>query len=219
MTEARSPRVKQCRGQRFSGGDAHAERRQVVAMLRAVDVKQARVHRRNREQHRGSLRVDQLEHARRLEPLRNQDRRGPHARGEIERIAEPEGEVELRDRENQVIGADAEHALADQDGGVHEVVMQVDGGLGLAGGARRVAPHGDVVAARVGGLEFRGRALEQAIVRQRAAPRAADHHDGREPRTSGARRDDRRRHRVARDDRARPAVVEARGDLNGRHGA
>src|SRR4029453_13780878 len=72
-----------------------------------------------------------------------------------ERVAEPEGEVQLGRREDQVVGPDTERTAAHQLGRVHEIVVQVHRGLGPPGRAGGVAPEGDVVGAGVGGRSSR----------------------------------------------------------------
>ena len=123
--------------------------------------------------------------------------------------------MELRDREDEVVGADPEDPLPDQLGRVNEIVVKVHRGLGRARRARRIAPERDVVPARVGGGKLGRRALEQPLIGERAAARPADGDHRGEPRTLRADGQDRLGGPLARHHGAGPAIVQDEGVLVG----
>ena len=80
--EARRPRVEERRGELLSGGDAQPERGEIVAARRVLDLQEARVHRRHREEQRGLLYAWISSNTRSGSGRSGtRDRRGPHARG------------------------------------------------------------------------------------------------------------------------------------------
>ena len=206
--EALAPAVEERRRQRLARGDAEAERREVEALPRVLDLEHPRVEGRHREEDRRPLGRDDLERPLGRQALRHEHRGAAGERREVERVAEAERERHLRGRERAVLGAEAEDAPPDQLGGGDEVLVRVDRGLGRAGRARRVAPVHRVLARRRGGGDARAR---------RAAELVAGHDHVAEPRTSAARRRDARRHVLGDDGDPRPAVPQEELVLAGRH--
>ena len=100
-------------GQRLARGHAEAERGEVEAALGVGDLEHARVQGRHRRRAPSAARRRSARRrARRSGRSGTSTARGAHARREVERVAEAEGEVELRHREDEVVGADAEDAHA-----------------------------------------------------------------------------------------------------------
>ena len=181
--EALSPRVEDGRRQGLARRHTEPQRRQ-IARLGVGDLEEPRVHGRDGEEHGRALGLDQLEDSGRIEPLGYQQRGCPDPLGEVERVAEAEGEVHLRGRERQVVGSQAEDPDADQIGGGHEVAMRVDRGLGQAGRARGVAPVHHVLVDRCGrrqvarGLGHEAGKLGGGEHRAKPGARGADAADG-----------------------------------------
>ena len=168
-------------------------------------------------EHRGPLGGDQLERALGRDPLGHQDGGGAHPRREVEAVAEAEREVELRRREDEVVGTDAEDADAHQLGRGHEVLVRVHRRLRLARRARGVAPVRDVLGPGRRRLEHRPGAGEGLVPLDGARRAAVGHEHGPQPRTAVADGGQASRD-VARDDRdPRPAVVEQERVVLRRH--
>ena len=111
------------------------------------------------------------------------------------------GEEELRGDEDAILGAGAEHLAAIVPAG-EEIAMEVDGGLGRAGGAGGVEPEGHGVRAHGGGLEAgAGRRQQRLGIEHGGRPG-----DARPPRARAPPARDRRRGRRR---RSRPAARRA----------
>ena len=139
--------------QRLSRGDAEAERREVVALRRLFDLQHGGIERRDAEEERGPVAVDQLEHGFGERSMRIEHALPAHAHGEVQVIAEPVREEELGRRDRAVRLGHPEHPARVGLGAEDHVVLEVHGALGPARRARRIEPERGLVPGRIGRLE------------------------------------------------------------------
>ena len=92
--------------------------------------------------------LDQIVDIGRRRRTRPENARAPDRQREIQRVAQPIREEQLRDTEEPIGRPRAEHALREQLGANHHVVLQVHASLRPAGTARGVQPEGYGVATR-----------------------------------------------------------------------
>ena len=84
-------------------------------------------------------------HVRRAGRPRPEDRRRADREGKGQCIAQSISEEQLRHRKGPVFSGDAQHALRVADHRIDDVVVEMDGPLGEAGGTRRVEPERRVI--------------------------------------------------------------------------
>ena len=205
------PALVHARRQRLPGGDADAERAEIEAARGVRHLEEPGVDGGHREEMRRPLRGDHGEEVLGVEPLGNQDGGGAGEGGKVERVAEAEGEEELGSGEDEIIGPDAEDAAPHQLGGAYQIALEVHGGLGPPGGAGRVAPERDVVAAGVGGLADRRGGGEGVLVGLGVGRRGAHDQHGRPPPAAAGRGEEVGGDRRMRHHGPRTAILDEEG--------
>ena len=139
-----------CAGSGSAADDTDAHR---DSAARRVDPPAAPEQGRHAEQHGRPVGTQRLKDRLELGRSGHQHRGRPEPQREGEPVAQPIGVEQLRRRERDVAGADAEHAARVVLARVLDVVLQMHDALGLAGRARAIEPEGHVVAM---GLAHRG---------------------------------------------------------------
>ena len=130
--EARLPGVEERGGQRLPRGDAEPQRGEIEAPLRVLDLEQRAGRRWPPRTARWAARPGSARRRARPRAAPAPGSRRADQRREVERVAEAECEVELGDREDEVVGPDAEGPPPHQLRRVHQVVVQMHRRLGLA---------------------------------------------------------------------------------------
>ena len=158
-----APPLADLLGERLSRGDADAQ------PVRSAGAPVARVREDGREQGRNAvedrrplLAQDAHHRIRGRAPFEQHHRR---AHGERERhsVSQPVGEEELRGGEDDVVGAQLQHAFAVGLRRLHQILLQVHRAFGRPRRAAGVEPEGDVVGGGRRRLEPRRGGREQIV--------------------------------------------------------
>ena len=175
--EAVVPSPVQLLRQRLPGGDAQAQRREVVPRLGFLDLEHRRIERRNAEEERGPMAMDQLEHGLRQRPMRIEHALPAHAHREVHVVAEAVREEELRRRDRLVALRHPEHLQRVGVRAVHHVVLQVHGSLRPSRWSPRSRARTRIVLRRLHRLQPRRRLADPLVEADLPGRRPAGHHD------------------------------------------
>ena len=145
VARQRSPRW---RGQRFAGGDGKPQTVGAGAAAISLCASSDGVERGHAEEDRRPMPAHHLEHRVRRRPLRQQHCCGADRHRERHGVAHAVGEEELRRRKDDVVLANADHALPHQPRRGHQRRVDVLDALRFPGRTGRVHPERDFVRQR-----------------------------------------------------------------------